>query len=119
MTEIERVVTIISLIVLAIFYAFTFVVFLVARKSRLNYALGIQKLAWLVLVVFVAIPAYTAMPYLPSPFRVAIWAALAVLSIWVMYEVYRANWHGGLRRFLRLVYCKVTGLCKVDSKPWV
>lgn len=104
MTELERAITVASLINAAIFYAITVIVFLVARKTRLNKALATQKLDWLVIIVAVALPAYiNGSPLLPGTVRMALWAFLSITTWWVLYEVYRANWYEGWRCFLKTV----------------
>lgn len=115
--SVEQAITISSLIIVAIFYLFTIIVFLISRKNLLNYALATQKGAWLVLVIGIAIPAYSEW-YTPMtmPWRAIVWAGLAICSVWVMYEVYRVNWGGSATAFLKWVWCNATGLCKRDRQ---
>lgn len=92
MTELERYITIISLINAAIFYAVTVVIFLIARKSRLNYALAAQKFVWLCIILFVALPGYVVgRPYLDGTYRMVFWSILSAMTWWVLIEVYRVN----------------------------
>lgn len=101
-----------ALVVAAIFYAFAVVVFLWARKSRLNVALAAQKALWLVIIALVTLPTYwyyatldgdalralleaaadrPGRPLLPVRVRMTIWALLPLTTLWVMVEVWRAN----------------------------
>src|SRR6478736_10309271 len=105
MTEPERVVVIASLINAAIFYAIIVTVFLVARKTRLNKALALQKFDWLLIILFVALPAYiNGYPLLPLKLRMCLWLLLSVSPWWVLIEVYRANWREGWRAFLATLW---------------
>lgn len=104
MTDLERYITIASLVNAAIFYAITVVVFLVARKTRLNKALALQKFDWLLIILIVALPAYVSgYPLVPGKARMALWLALSISTWWVLYEVYRANWYEGWRCFVATV----------------
>lgn len=116
MSDLERALAVISISSAIFFYTFTIVVFLMARKNRVNYALAGQKLIWLAIMLAVALPAYSNWyEQAPSHFRAILWAALSPLSWWVMYEVYRANWHGSFTHFVQQLWCRITKLCKVDS----
>lgn len=115
MSDLERVLAVISLSSAVVFYVFTIIVFLMARKNRVNYALAGQKLIWLTIILAIALPAYTQWYDVARPhIRAMLWAALSPLSWWVMYEVYRANWHGNFTHFVQQLWCRATKLCKVD-----
>jgi uncharacterized membrane protein YcaP (DUF421 family) len=98
MTELERAITVASLVNAAIFYGITVIVFLVARKTRLNKALALQKFDWLLIITVVALPAYVSgYPLVPGTVRMVLWSLLSFTTWWVLYEVYRANWYEGWR----------------------
>ena len=115
MTEPERVVVIASLFNAAIFYTITVIVFLVARKTRLNKALALQKFDWLLIILFIALPAYiNGYPLLPSKVRMCLWVLLSISTWWVLVEVYRANWHEGWRAFLSTLWAGFKALpCRI------
>lgn len=116
MSELERYITIGSLINAAIFYAITIIVFLVARKSRLNKALALQKADWSLIITIVALPAYVSgYPLVPTWVRMALWANLSIVTWWVLYEVYRANWYEGWRAFMVTVW---QGARALPGKGW-
>lgn len=115
----EREVIIFALANAAFFYVCTVLVFLTARKTRLNIALAGQKIIWLLLIALVAIPAYAlATPFVPSPVRVGLWLALAVFSWWVLYEVYRANWPGTIRGYAHFLWCLLRGRKARDCRRY-
>lgn len=108
MQGLERYITIVALCNAAIFYLLTVVLFTVAIRSRLNWALAAQKLVWLTIVLFIAMPSLVAwVPRLPTTYRMCVWSALSLCTWWVFYEVYRANWPGSLRGACRYVLCKL------------
>lgn len=116
MTQLERAITVASLINAGIFYAITVIVFLVARKTRLNKALALQKFDWLLIIVIVALPAYvTGYPLVPGTVRMALWLVLSVSTWWVLYEVYRANRYDGWRAFLKTVAREA---CRLPGRAW-
>jgi hypothetical protein len=111
MSDIERYITIASLINALIFYLITIVVFLIARKTALNKALAIQKGIWVLIILLVALPAYVAsVEVLPGHVRAVLWLALSLVTWWVLYEVYRANWHHGWRAFAHHLWCETKRL---------
>jgi hypothetical protein len=109
---VEQVITVTSLIIVAIFYVFTIAVFLAARKNALNYALAMQKICWVLLIIGIALPSYSGW-YAPlsMPWRAVVWVCISLCSLWVMYAVYRANWSGSMATFFKWLWCSVTRTC--------
>lgn len=117
MTESEQHLTIAALIVAVGFYVFVGIVYLFARKTRLNSSLATQKLAWALIIMLTLIPGYALQdPLLPGSVRTVGWIVLSVCSGWVGYEVYRENWTGSfasfLRRIRRWVRCHIRRDCE-------
>ena len=101
----ERELVIVALWTVAVFYAVTIFFFVIANKSRMNSALAAQKAVWLLIIVGIAIPAYSGRPddIPPERVRVSLWIALTVVTVWVLIEVYRANRGLIKQRVLRLI----------------
>ena len=113
---VERTITLVALINAAIFYAFIIVVFITTRKTRLNYSLAVQKAFWLAIIVALALPTWwTGNTYVPDWGRMLLWSGLSIATWWVLLEVYRANWSGNFRQFIRHIWCTVSRRCKVEN----
>lgn len=79
-----------SLINAALFYALVIVLFLIARKDRLNKALATQKAFWFCLVTSTfALITWGFM--LPQVLRVILWLGLSGATWWVFVEVFLVN----------------------------
>lgn len=107
----ERWATLAGMAVAGAFYAGMVVAFVWARKSRLNLAFAVQKLYWAALVWLVAFPLQAGLlvhhapyrrvvnPYAlwvaPGWLRTYLWLAMAVSTVGVASEFWRANWGPG------------------------
>lgn len=98
----ERFIIIASLVNAALFYLVTIFMFIIAKHTRLNWALALQKFIWLMIIVLLALPSVLNPPgFLNIQLRVVLWVTLAVSTWLVLYEVYRANWPGPFRENVR------------------
>jgi hypothetical protein len=93
MTGHEQTVTVVSLSIIAFFYAVTIFFFLISDRTRLNWSLAAQKTIWLLIVLKIALPAYSQRPeYAASPpVRTCLFVALSIITVWVLTEVYLVN----------------------------
>jgi hypothetical protein len=89
----EQNITTASLSIIAVFYVVTIFFFLLSDKTRLNYALAAQKTTWLLIIIKIALPAYSGYSeYVASPIvRSLLFVALAIITVWVLAEVYLVN----------------------------
>jgi hypothetical protein len=67
--------------------------FLISDRTRLNWSLAAQKTIWLLIVLKIALPAYSQRPeYAASPpVRTCLFVALSIITVWVLTEVYLVN----------------------------
>ena len=106
MSAYEQDITVWSLVLAVLFYAVTIFFFLIADKCRLNLSLALQKLIWMLIILGIALPAYSGNRELmaSSQTRSILFAALALATIWVLIEVFLAN-RGAIRdRVMQLVH---------------
>lgn len=114
--ELYRWVIIAALINASVFYAFTVIVFLAARKTNLNKALATQKAIWFLIISVLVLPAYIwGFNRIPLVIRMSLWVGLSIATWWVLWEVYHANWHVGYRLFFRHLWCKLSRRCRVEN----
>jgi hypothetical protein len=94
-----RTIIVVALINAALFYALVIIVFLIARKTRLNKALATQKAFWLAIVVWTL--SFILWQYrLSRELQAVLWTGLSLATWWVFVEVFltnrpalRAWWH--------------------------
>src|SRR5690242_5787180 len=72
-----------------VFYLILIVAFIWAKKTRLNFALAIQKFFWALLIGVLALPFALGWWTPPAWLRTYIWIGLTISLIGVLYEFYR------------------------------
>lgn len=117
MATFERYLVIASLINAAIFYVITIIMFIIARRTSLNWALAGQKTIWLLIITFIALPSVLNPPgFLSYQARVVLWVLLAISTWFVLYEVYKSNWPGPFTENVRELICNARRIFRRGPK---
>jgi hypothetical protein len=115
----ERLVSEIALINASVFYIVAVVMFVIARKNRLNLALAVQKSLWWVVITLMTLPFYFGgEAWLDQRARMVVWIGVSIATWWVLIEVYRANFGRRRREANAATTLEITTLTDRDFPTW-